>query len=228
MKKELTISVPKSWEAVTLKDYLALRKDMETYKDDEEALFACLLHHLCHFPLEYLQQLDIDTYIAIKKDVTGFFNKAEHGLQRFITIDGVEYGFEPNLSQMAYGAYVDISKYENIGIDDKWSEIMSILYRPVISKSGALYDTKPYTGRIDGNKFLDVTMDVHFGALFFLINLQKDLLKSIQKSLMEELTGVDLPLKLKRILEESGEATHLSFSWHKETSEKLMKLSKNL
>jgi len=227
MKKEIKIEVPTKWSAVTLKDYLALRKDMETYKDNEEALFACLLHHLCHFPLEYLQQLDIDTYIGIKKDVTGFFNNVEESLHRIITIDGVEYGFEPNLSQMAYGAYVDISKYENVGIDDKWAEIMSILYRPIKTKMGALYDIETYTGAVDSEKFLDVTMDVHFGALFFFNNLQKDLLNATLKSLKGELMGMDLPLKLKQILDVNGEATHQSFNWHKEMSQKLIQLSEN-
>jgi len=220
MKKELTIKVPTSWNGVTLKDYLALRKDMETYKDDDEALTACLFHHLCHFPLEYLQQLDIDTYIAIKADLTRFFNKIEHPLQRFITIDGVKYGFEPNLSQMAYGAYVDISKYETLEINDKWAEIMSILYRPVIKESGALYDTKGYDGTIDADKFLDVSMDVHWGCLFFFNNLQKDLLNATLKSLTGELTGTDLPLRLKQILDANGNPTQASFNWHKEMLQK--------
>ena len=176
MKKEIKVEVPQSWKAVTLEDYLKLRKDMETYKDDDEALTACLFHHLCHFPLEYLQQMDINTYIAIKGDVLKFFNNTNYPLQRFITIDGVKYGFEPNLSEMAYGAYVDISKYENVAIDDKWAEIMSILYRPVVKESGALYDIKAYDGVIDGEKFKNITMDIHFGTLFFLSNLLKDLL----------------------------------------------------
>ena len=167
MKKEIKVEVPQSWKAVTLEDYLKLRKDMETYKDDDEALTACLFHHLCHFPLEYLQQMDINTYIAIKADVLKFFNNTNYPLQRFITIDGVKYGFEPNLSEMAYGAYVDISKYENIAIDDKWAEIMSILYRPVVKESGALYDIKAYDGKIYPEKFKNITMDIHFGTLFF-------------------------------------------------------------
>ncbi len=220
MKKELTIKVPTSWNGVTLKDYLALRKDMETYKDDDEALTACLFHHLCHFPLEYLQQLDIDTYISIKADLTRFFNKIEHPLQRFITIDGVKYGFEPDLSKMAYGAYVDISKYETLEINDKWADIMSILYRPVVKESGALYDIEQYSGNIDANKFLDVAMDVHWGCLFFFNNLQKDLLNVTLKSLTGELTGTDLPLRLKQILAANGSHTQASFNWHKEMLQK--------
>jgi hypothetical protein len=223
MKKELKIEVPTQWSAVTLRDYLALRKDMETYKDNEEAMFACLLHHLCHFPVEYLQQLDIDTYLAIKGDVLKFFNDTNLTLKRTVTIDGVEYGFEPNLSQMAYGAYLDISKYENIGIDDKWPEIMSILYRPITNKAGALYDIKTYDGLINSEKFLDVTMDVHFGALSFFFHLQKDLLNATLKSLTEELTEVPLPLKLKQILEENGKATHLLSNYHQAIFPSLMK-----
>jgi hypothetical protein len=223
MKQTINIEVPKSWSAVTLKQYLALRKDMETYKDDEEALTACLFHHLAKFPLEYLQQMDIDTYIAIKNDILKFYNGTEYPLKRFVVIDGVEYGFEPNLSQMAYGAYVDISKYETLDIDNKWAEIMSILYRPVTKKSGALYDIKSYDGTIDSEKWMDVGMDVHFGALFFFNNLLKDLLKDIQKSLMGELAVMDLPPKLKQILLESGKDIHQLSNLHTETLPKSMR-----
>ena len=220
MKQELTITVPKDWSAVTLKQYLELRKDMEAYSDDEEALTACLFHHLCKFPLEYLQQLDLNTYIGIKKDILDFYNKADYPLKKFIHIDGVKYGFEPNLSEMAYGAYVDISKYETIGIDKKWADIMSILYRPVTRETGALYDIKTYDGNIDGDKFMSVGMDVHFGSLFFFNNLLKDLLNDTQKSLMGELMEADLPLKLKRILQENGNLTHQLSNLHKEISQK--------
>lgn len=223
MKQEIKIQVPTSWSAVTLRDYLKLRKDMETYKDDEEAITACLFHHLAHFPLEYIQQMDIETYIAIKKDLVRFFNDITYPLKRKIEIGGIQYGFEPNLSQMAYGAYVDISKYETVGIDAKWAEIMSILYRPIVKTSGALYDIKTYDGVINGETFLDTTMDVHFGALFFFNNIVKDLASGIQKSLMEELTGMDLPLKLKQILAENGVVTHQSFNSHKEIYSKLTK-----
>ena len=120
---------------------------------------------------------------------------------------------------MAYGAYVDISKYESIAIDEKWAEIMSILYRPVTQKLGALYDIKTYNGNIDKDLFMNVPMDVHFGALFFLINLQADLLKGIQKSLMG---SMELPHSIQHILEKSGNHIHLWSNYHKEILPKSM------
>ena len=212
MKQEIKIEVPTKWSAVTLRKYLALRKDLETYAGEEEAITACLFHHLCKFPLEYIQQLNIDTYIAIREDLISFFNNIDMPLQKFITIDGVEYGFEPDLSRMAYGAYIDISKYETFEINEKWAEIMSILYRPVIKTTGKLYDIKAYDGTIDGDKFMDVPMDIHFGTLFFLKTLLKDLLKDTQKSLTG-LTG--LPQNIKSVLEKNGNLTQALSNSHK-------------
>ena len=212
MKQEIKIEVPTKWSAVTLSKYLALRKDLETYNGEEEAITACLFHHLCNFPLEYIQQLNIDTYIAIRQDLINFFNNVDLPLQKFIQIDGVEYGFEPDLSRMAYGAYIDISKYETFEINEKWAEIMSILYRPLIKKTGKIYDIKAYDGNIDGEKSMDVPMDVHFGTLFFLKTLLKDLLKDTQKSLTG-LTG--LPQNIKSVLERNGNLIQALSNSHK-------------
>ena len=215
MKQEVKIEVPNDWSAVTLKQYLALKKDMDAYEGDEEALTACLFHHLCKFPIQYIQQLDIDTYIAIKSNLVSFFNKADLPLKRIIEIDGVEYGFEPDLSRMPYGAYVDISKYQSIAIDKQWAEIMSILYRPVIKQSGQLYDIKQYEGNIDGEKFMSVGMDVHFGALFFFVTLLKDLQKDTLKSLTDM---TEIPPSIKLTLERSGVLTQALSSLHKTIS----------
>lgn len=212
MKQEIKIEVPTKWSAVSLKKYLALRKDLDTYAGEEEAITACLFHHLCDFPLEYIQQLNIDTYIAIRQDLINFFNNVDLPLQKFIQIDGVQYGFEPDLSRMAYGAYVDISKYETFEINEKWAEIMSILYRPVTNTTGKMYDIKAYDGNIDGDKFMDVSMDIHFGTLFFLKTLLKDLLKDTQKSL----TGLtEVPQSIKSVLEKNGNLIQALSNSHK-------------
>jgi len=205
MKQEVKITVPTDWSAITLRDYLAFQKDLKNYSDDEDAMTAVMFHHLCKVPVEWIQQLDLDTYLNIRKDLVTFLNKADIPLSQFVTIDGVEYGLEPNLSQMAYGAYVDISKYEEMAINDKWAEIMSILYRPVTQKVSKFYDIKKYDGDIDGDKWMDVSMNIHLGTLFFFKNLLRDLVKDTQKSLM---ASEVIPHNIKSILEKSGNLTH--------------------
>ena len=224
MKKEVKIVVPNDWSAVTLKKYLELRKDMANYEDDKDAVVACMFLHLCDFPVEYINGLRHDTYNQILTDLVSFLNKIEYPLEKIIEIDGIEYGFEPNLSQMAYGAYVDITKYESINIDDSWAEIMSILYRPVTKKIGQLYEIQPYSGNIDKERFLNVTMDKHFGAVFFFKSLLMDLSKDTLSSLMDL---KEISPSISTTLERSGKLIHQLSNLPMVTSNELTKLLKN-
>lgn len=202
MKKELKIVVPNDYSAITLRKYLRLQKDLETYKDDADAVTATLFWHLCNVEPGIMSKIDTETFTKIRTQLYSFLAKDDFELQRFVTINGIEYGFEPNLSQMAYGAYVDIAKYNDIKIDANWANIMAILYRPVTKKVGKLYEIEEYTGKEETEHWKEVDMNVHFGAMFFFINLSKDLLSSTLKSLKEEM---GISPNIKSILERSGE-----------------------
>jgi len=201
MRKTLTLEIPTSWKDVTLKQYLALQSDLEAYRDDEEAQSALTLYHLCGLDAEYLKKLSADSYNKVRSKLNEFISPEGIELQQFVTIDGIEYGFEPNLSKMSYGAYADVTQYDTIAIDKNWGKVMSILYRPVIKKQKERYDVETYDGNIDETKWLDVNMEVHWGALFFFVHLQMDLLNATQKYLK----GMELPPNIKSTLEKSGE-----------------------
>ncbi len=207
MKKEIEIVVPTDYSAVSLKKYLKIQEDLETYKDDKEAQDAFLLYNIIGLTPEVIIKLDSDTITSIKKDLYKFLGKTDFELQKFVTIDGVKYGFEPNLSKMAYGAYLDLSSYQNIALDKNWASIMNILYRPVTKTKGALYSIEPYSNDKQDNKdkWLDVNMDIHFGCFFFFNRILKELTKDTLKSLREEaLEDPAVNLHTKRILQESG------------------------
>jgi hypothetical protein len=107
---------------------------------------------------------------------------------------------------MAYGAYVDLGRYETLQVDEKWAEVMSILYRPVTKKIGESYQIKGYDAVIDGDKFMDLGMDVHFGALSFFFRLLRDYQKGILKYL-ETQQEVEIPPHIMSILTKSGKLT---------------------
>lgn len=216
MKKEIVISVPKDYSAVKLKDYLEFRNATEAYKDEPEAVEALAFNLLCGVPVDYLYQIDSVTIGKMRDDLASFLQNSDYKLQKFITIDGKEYGFEPNLSQMSYGAYLDCTKYDTITIDKNWAKIMNILYRPVRKKVGNSYEIEPYNPNEEWEKFLSVTMDVHFGALFFFIDLSKTLLSSTLKSTKGQ---TEMFHQLNSILEKNGNRTLQSTNWQKETLE---------
>jgi hypothetical protein len=217
MQKEIELKVPTSYADITLRKWLAMSKDMANYKDEEDAATALMFMHLCGLDVEYTQKLSIDSYNTLKDELLSYMNNTDLPLQRFVTIDGIEYGFEPNLSEMAYGAYSDITAFKNLTIDDNWSKIMSILYRPVTNKRNrGMYSIKSYDGKMEHEKFLDVSMDVHFGALFFFVHLSMDLLNFTLSSM----TQTEYPANLKQILERSGTLMEQSYLSPMETLRK--------
>jgi len=203
MKQTIKVQALTDWKDITLRKYLELMNDIEAYKEDEEAVDALMLHHLCGIPYEEIPNVSAESYNVLKAKLSQFLKPEDMELHKFVTIGNTEYGFEPNLSKMSYGAYADISQYDTISIDKNWAKIMSILYRPVAKKDRhGLYQIEQYTGTIDEKVWLDVTMDVHFGCLFFFLYLQMDLMKDTLNSLTE----MEVPANIKSILVESGEA----------------------
>lgn len=202
MQKEIKIVVPTDWSAISLKKWLELQKDLKTYGDEETSYVACLLHHLCDVNPKWIPQLDTETFLNIKGDLFSFLGRNELPLQRIINIGGVEYGFEPNLSKMAYGAYLDIVKWDTIQIDENWHKVMSILYRPITKKKGSFYNIETYKGGGDEEKFLELGMDIHWGAMFFFVHLLTELQNATLNYLMD---SEELPPSTKSILQKSGE-----------------------
>lgn len=210
---ELTIKIPEDYSSIPLKKYLVMQTELKNYEDNEEAQVALMLHHLCDIPEEYVTKLSVETYTMLKAELSKFIDNTRLPLQKIINIDGKEYGFEPNLSQLSYGAYLDITKYDTFQIDENWAKIMSILYRPITDKKGDMYSIKSYDGNIDDKKFLQIGMDIHFGALFFLLNLSMELLNATLKSLKVE----ELPPNIKYALERSGKVMHHLLNLQTET-----------
>jgi len=217
MKQTIKVQALTDWKDIPLRKYLELMSDIESYKEDQEAVDALMLHHLCGIPYEEIPNVSAESYNILKGKLSKFLKPEDMELQRFVTIDNVEYGFEPNLSAMTYGAYADISQYDTISIDKNWAKIMSILYRPVTKKDKhGLYQIEKYDAKIDEKKWLEVTMDIHFGTLFFFLNLQMDLMKDTLNSLTE----TELPHNIKSVLVESGEAIQQYSNLLKATSKK--------
>ena len=203
MIKEIQISIPQSYEDVTLRDYLRLQKEIKNYEDNEEAQTAILVTYLCDLSLEYLSKLSTEDFRMIAGELGKWLNNIEYDLQKIVHIDGKEYGFEPNLSAMSYGAYSDITAYETLQIDDNWAKIMSILYRPITKKVRDTYEIIPYNGNIEEEKWLDMPMSIHFGVFFYLLGLLADL----QKGILKYLKGVEIPHSINQILQRSGKIT---------------------
>jgi hypothetical protein len=202
MKKEILISVPKNWSAITLRQYIELQKDLKAYEGESEALLAAMFYHLCGVTPEIMRKLDTETFLNIKGELEGFISQTDLPLVTQFKWDNITYGIYPNLSKIEYGAYIDISKLVTKEMGEDWAKAMAILYRPITKQKGKLYEVANYTGEEEWEWFLDLGMDIHWGAYYFFFYLSMELLSAIPNSMMK-MVEETLP-NIKSILAENG------------------------
>jgi len=71
-------------------------------------------------------------------------NQETKELQTSFVLNGVEYGFIPNLDDITYGENTDIISY--INEPKQWHKAMAVLYRPIIKKQFGKYLIEDYEG----------------------------------------------------------------------------------
>jgi hypothetical protein len=101
---------------------------------------------------------------------------------------GVEYGFIPKLDDMTFGEFVDLDTYSG-----DWQEMdkaMAVLFRPIKEKFRGRYLIKEYSGDLEPMK--QMPLDVALGAIFFLLNLNDQLMKHTLAYSKEELKNTTI------------------------------------
>ena len=106
-------------------------------------------------------------------------------LERFVELDGVKYGFHPDLEKMTFGEFVDLEEYFKEPYKN-WQRILGLLYRPVVKESQGRYLIEDYDpDKHNGDALKEVDAAVLQGALLFFYRLEialvKDLLTSLEK-----------------------------------------------
>ena len=143
--KTKNYNIVDSWQDVTLEKFMQLNMEEDVSKTKEVEQTIALLSDL---PQTLIKELSL-------RDVTNIFEKlAELQVQEnemlttTLTIDGVEYGMHPDLSEITLGEYADIETYVKMGLQKHLPEIMAILFRPIVEKEGDVYTIEAYNGDI--------------------------------------------------------------------------------
>ena len=98
-------------------------------------------------------------------------------------MNGVEYGFIPNLEQISMGEFIDLETF----LSD-WKQMhraMAVLYRPIAHKYGDKYNIEEYK-ETDGEHMRDMPMDAVFGCMLFFYSLGIDLSQAMMNYLQDQ------------------------------------------
>ncbi len=176
-----------SWEEVTLEKWLKLI-DFETGTKTEEATET--IAALSNIPKQLVKELALKDVAVLMSKIAELQQKQDTKLKRIIEIEGVEYGFHPDLDSISLGEYADIETFIKNGIEKHLAELMAVLYRPIKEKKNDIYIIDAYDGniRLRTEEMKKMSAEQVQAALFFFYNLGRELSQILPLYLMERLT----------------------------------------
>ena len=136
-----------------------------------------------------LQGVKLSDFTDIVEQITKALNTEIEFKNRF-NLEGVEYGFIPNLNDITTAEYVDLVEYDTK--PETLNKVMAILFRRIEAEDVfGNYSIINYTGTKETSQImLQMPMNIVNGALVFFSNLSKELRIAIQKSTQKEIRRV--------------------------------------
>jgi hypothetical protein len=178
----------------------------------------------CNLSVADVMKIPVNDFAEIVENLAKVLDQKPERVKTF-KMDGVEYGFIPNLDKMTIGEHATIDSL--LGSDENLALLMSVLYRPITKKITPFYQIEPYDG--DESKaelFKDVTMDVVTGSILFFWNLSKELLNNILSHL--ESKSMREGKSLEEVLESAGVGINPLLDFHESLDSSLEKLEQSL
>mgnify|MGYP003662476350 CR=1 FL=1 len=174
-----------SWEEVTLEKWLQL--ELKTDSKTEEATET--IAALSNIPKKLIKELALKDVAVLMSKISELQQKQDTELKKIIEIDGIEYGFHPDLDSISLGEFADIETFIKGGIENHLPEICAVLYRPIKEKKNDIYIIDAYDGdiRLRTEEMKKMSAEQVQSALRFFFVLGKEFYKILPLYLMEQL-----------------------------------------
>lgn len=206
----MEITIPTSLKDINCFQFHKLDEAIKTI-DNEALLKFVVISNLCNINSDDLLKFKMSDINEIYDQLTTVLNekpKVEH-----FTIDGVKYGFIPNIEEMSGAEFFDAETY----FDNDIFKFMSVVYRPIKKDFGGVYKIKKYKGSDDlSSVMLKAPASAYVAAKVFFSTLLIDLLTVMPASILKNLTSSEVALlekngvtisQLTNLLEEIGSDT---------------------
>ena len=167
---ELEVKVPENLSEITLDQYQNYLK-VQAGDNDEMFIAQKMIEIFCNVELKYVTKMRWKDVQEITLSLTNMFDE-DSKFTKMFTLDQVQYGFIPNLDEITFGEFVDLDSY--LQDWDQMDKAMSVLYRPVDINVRGRYNIKEYDGTLN-EQLKEMPLSVALGAVFFLLNLGKEL-----------------------------------------------------
>ena len=193
------LNIPNQLSEITLRKYQKFVK-LNVEDADERFLQIKMIEIFCEVSHENVLKIkfsDADRVTAILGEM---FTQKPDLVTKF-WLNGVQYGFIPDLDELSFGEYIDLDTY--LGDWENIHTAMNVLYRPITENKGNRYRIEEYDVNTK-DRLLDMPLDAVISSVFFFYHLGKDLSVVMNRYLKEEMKKIPSQQKQDLMLNGDG------------------------
>ena len=218
------IVIPTSLSEIPLMNYQKFIKLVEG-SNDEELIAQKSIEIFCGLNMRDVLKIKWSDVVGLANHFNELFQQKTEFKTTF-KIQGMEFGFIPNLEDMSFGEYVDLD--HNIGKVETFHKAMAVLYRPITKKTKDTHEIMGYSGTDEFAEIMKYApLDIAMAASVFFYRLGNDLVQATLISLEQEMMkNKELQTTIQNGLSSTNSGDGIIQSMHslKETLQSLMKL----
>ncbi len=177
----MKINIPESLNEITIKQFFDFKKCCDASQDDNYLRLA-MVSIFCDISIQDIKKISSKDYIEISNQLTEVLKQEPIHVEKFI-INGVSFGFIPNLEKITAGEYIELDTL--FKDEETYLEQMAVMYRPITGTYKNLYHIEPFED-VDKHKDIMIAAPIsaYLGAKVFFCNLLTELLESFQTFLI--------------------------------------------
>ena len=168
---KVNLRIPTSLNEITLGQYQEFAKLENNTKISPAEIQLKMIEIFCNVSELVARGMRATDIAEICEMLNNMFD-TQHQLVSKFKLNGVDYGFIPELDDMSFGEYMDLDTF--IGDNDNIHRAANVLFRPIEFKRGDRYTIKEYDSNTSETA-KDFPLDAVLGAIVFFYTLGKDL-----------------------------------------------------
>lgn len=214
---KVKIQVPESLREISLEQYQTYNKINTEQNQNSNFLLHKTIEIFCNLNLQNVIKVEYNSVVKVAKMINDLFNQDVKLVPTF-TMNGVGYGFIPDLDKITLGEYIDLDN--TLSDWNNMHKAMAVLYRPIKDTLKEKYIIEDYKGSEGAEKYKEMPLDIVMGSILFFYNLKNELLKTTLRYLNKEAL-MKLTIQQREDLLGSGDGITRYIDWLEEMQPKL-------
>ncbi len=173
----MKIQVPTHINDITLEQYQEFAL-INTEEQDKEFFMFKTIEIFCGVDIALVSKMRLSDAESISNEVLEVLQQNVPFTNKF-ELDGVKYGFIPDLQAISLGEFIDLE--EGLSKDKDFHKAASVMFRPIVKEFGELYTIEGYEASTEMHHVMkQAPVGIISAAIVFFYNIAKELLKASQ------------------------------------------------